>query len=345
VLGVVYKRKNNLYMMKYYFTIIIMLMFIGCKKEKPQKQEISHKEYYIPVEGSRIHMKIDSTSTIEELIPRLITNHKLHDTGKGYWIGYNDLMFSIAVHSDSAIDPLLNFIDTTKCNAAKFAAFYTIHLIGINCKIQGRFYEEFVDLKARDALFKLLAQNDYLRSDAMRLLIRDPRESDVPKLFDILDSTSTDCWQITSGLLRYDLKDKPFAQKVPQELLEKKIKLKNQIDFPDEELFRGIMREFSRKYSRFVKVEKVLYEYNYQIPTIIGVRSNEITVGYLTRLCNLTDYSSISPNFQYSYKDGKIKFFSAQTTKNIWLDWWKNQRDSYKDSLRHSYKKMEFRKF
>jgi len=331
--------------MKYYFTIIIMLLFIGCKKEKPQKQEISHKDYFIPVEGSRIYMKIDSKSTIKELIPRLITNHELHETGKGYWIGYNDLMFSIAVNSDSAINPLLNFIDTTKSNAAKFAALYTIHLIGINCEIQGRTYEEFVDLKARDALFKLLAENDYLRTVAMRLLIRDPRESDIPKLFDILDSTKTDCWQITSGLLRYDLKDKPFAQKVPQELLEKKIKLKNKVDFPEKELFSVIMSEFSKKYSSFVKVEKTLYEYNYQMPIRIGVENNEITLGYMTELCTLTDYCSISPNFQYSYKDGKIKFFSARTTKNIWLDWWKNQRVSYKDSLRHSYKKMEFRKF
>lgn len=320
-------------------------MFIGCKKDKPQKQEIKQKDYYIPVEGSRIYMKIDRKSTIEELIPRLITNHELHETGKAYWIGYNDLMFSIAVHSDSAITPLLNFIDTTKCNDAKFAALYTIHLIGINCEIKGRFLEEFVNLKARDALFKLLAQNDFLRTGAIRLLIRDPRESDVPKLFDILDSTATDCWQITSGLLRYDLKDKPFAQEVPQELLEKKIKLKNRIDFPEKELFRVIMRGFSRKYSRFVKVEKILYEYNYQMPIRIGVENNEITLGYMTDLCTLTDYCSISPNFQYSYKNGKIKFFSAQTTKNIWLDWWKNQRDSYKDSLRHSNKKMEFRRF
>ena len=79
--------------------------------------------------------------------------------------------------------------------------------------------------------------------------------------------------------------------------------------------------------------------------TIYGIDNNEINLGYLTGLCNMTDYSSISPNFQYSYEDGKIKFFSAQTTKNIWLEWWKDQRDSYKDSLRHSYKKMEFRKF
>lgn len=318
---------------------------MGCKKDKPQKQEIRQKDYYIPVEGSRIYMKIDRKSTIKELIPCLRTNHEFYETGKGYWIGYNDLMFSIAVHSDSAIGPLLNFIDTTNCNDAKIAALYTIHLIGINCEIQGRTYEEFVNLKARDALFKLLAKNDYLRTDAMQLLIRDPRESDVPKLFEILDSTATDYWQITSGLLRYDLKSKPVAQEVPQKLLDKKIKLKKQIDFPETEIFSVIMREFSRKHSRFVKVENVLYNYNYQMPIRIGVENNEITLGYMTDLCTLTDYCSISPNFQYSYKDGKIEFFSALTTKNIWLNWWKNQHDSYKDSLRHSNKKMEFRRF
>ena len=338
-------KTNTLYKMKYLFPILITFILLGCKQEKTNSPKIRYTGYYTKAEGGHINIKIDSISTIEKLIPRLIDNHELYETGKDYWIGYNDLMFSIAVHSDSAITPLLNFIDTTNCNEAKFAALYTIHLIGINCEIKGRDYEEFVNLKARDALFRLLAQNDYLRTDVMRLLIRDPRESDVPKLFDILDSTATDCWQITSGLLRYDLKDKPVAQEVPQELLEKKIKLKNKVNFPEKELFREIMRDFSRKYSRFVKVEKILYEYNYQMPIRIGVESNEITLGYLTELCNLTDYSFISPNFQYSYKNGKIKFFSAQTTKNLWLDWWKNQRDSYKDSLRHSYKKMEFRKF
>jgi len=332
-------------MIRYLFTIIIMLMFIGCKKDKPQKQEIRHKDYYIKVEGSRRYMKIDSKSTIKELIPRLRTNHEFYETGKGYWIGYNDLMFSIALHSDSAITPLLNFIDTTKSNDAKFAALYTIHLIGINCEIQGRTYEEFVNLKARDALFKLLAKNDYLRTDAMQLLIRDPRESDVPKLFDILDSTATDCWQITSGLLRYDLKDKPVAQEVPEKMLDKKIKLKKQINFPERKKFGEFFKEFSKKHGDFVKVEKTLFNYNYQMSVIYGIDNNEITLGYLTGLCNMTDYCFISPNFQYSYKDGKIKFFSAQTTKNIWLDWWRNQRNSYKDSLRHSYKKMEFRKF
>lgn len=332
-------------MMKYFFTIIVMLLFVGCKKEKPQKQEINHREYYIPVEGNRINMKIDRNSTIKELIPRLRTNHEFYETGKGYWIGYNDLMFSIAVHSDSAIGPLLNFIDTTNCNDAKFAALYTIHLIGINGEIQGRTYEEFVNLMARDALFNLLAKNDYLRTDAMQLLIRDPKESDVPKLFDILDSTKSDCWQITSGLLRYDLKNKPVAQVVPEKLLNKKIKLKKQINFPESKKFSEFFKEFSKKHGDFVNVEKTLFNYNYQMPVIYGIDNNEINLGYLTGLCNMTDYSSISPNFQYCYEDGKIKFFSAQTTKNIWLEWWKDQRDSYKDSLRHSYKKMEFRKF
>jgi len=94
-----------------------------------------------------------------------------------------------------------------------------------------------------------------------------------------------------------------------------------------------------------VKVEKTLNEYNYQMPIRIGIVNNEVTLGYLTGLCTLTDYCSISPNFQYSYKDGKIKFFSALTTKTSWLNWWKNQHESYKDSLKHSYKKMGFRRF
>lgn len=120
--------------------------------------------------------------------------------------------------------------------------------------------------------------------------------------------------------------------------------MKNKVEFPEKEAFRWIFREFSKKYWNFVEVEKILFKYDYQMPTQIGVVNNEITLGYLTQLCTLTDYCSISPNFQYYYKDGRIKFLTAKTTKKLWLNWWKNQHDSYKDSLKHSYKRMEFKR-
>jgi hypothetical protein len=325
--------------MKYLFTIAITLMFLGCIQKQNEKPKNRDTAYSVRVQGVNKDIKIDSITPIKELIPRLLREQKLYNTGKAYWIGYNDLMYSIAVHSDSAIQPLLNFIDTTYSYKAKFAAIYTIHLIGIDCKIAGREIEEFKNIKAREALLNLLVKDDKLRMEIMRLLIRDPRESDIPKLFNILESSPMDCWQITSGLLRYDLKNIPFDQKVPENLLSKRITFKDTIYFPDTKMFRKIINRFTGKYNDFIKVEDTLINYNYQIPTCIGINDKRVTLTYLIWTCTLTDYCDLGPNFQYIYKNSKIYFCSAATTKKLWINWWKSQSAAYKDSLKDSYKK------
>jgi len=107
--------------------IFIGLIFIGCNSPtKKSVPRIKYHDYYIPIQGGGIKMKLDSITPLNELIPQLRTNHKLYETYKGYWIGYNDLMFSIAVHGDSAIDPLLTFIDTTNTIEAKYVGILTL---------------------------------------------------------------------------------------------------------------------------------------------------------------------------------------------------------------------------
>ena len=330
---------------KYLFIIISLTFLIGCNKKTKNAIKIIHSGYSIRVEGGKRNMSLDSITPLLELIPQLNTENELYETGKGYWIGYNDLMFSIAVYSDQAIGPLLSFLDTTKSFNSKIAALYTLHLIGINCKIIGRYNEDFINLKARDALFKLLSVNEKLQDRIILLLIRDPIESDIPKLFNIMDSSKMDCWAICSGLLRYDLKDIPVDQQLPEYLLLKKIRLSKSIDFPDNETIQEIFKKLSEKYSDFVEVEDTLYNYNFQMPIRIGFDDNEISLAYMKRFCTITDYCSIGPNFQYFYNNGKIHFCSATTTKNLWLNWWKLQNDSYKDSLKLSHQKMATKRF
>jgi hypothetical protein len=62
------------------------------------------------VEGGWQHVAIDTNTPLPQLIKRLDSNWREIETGKGYWIGYTDDMYSIAAHGDEAIDPLLNFI-------------------------------------------------------------------------------------------------------------------------------------------------------------------------------------------------------------------------------------------
>lgn len=312
---------------------------MSCLRTHHVDQNIKFSGYYIPVEGGRIDMKLDSVTPLSDLIPQLATKYELYETLKGYWIGYNDLMFSIAVYSDRAVEPLVKFINTTSSYKGKVAALYTLHLIGINCKIAGRTYEEFTNKIARKALIRLLA-NDTLQDQIMLLLIRDPRESDLPELFHIMDSLRTDCWAITSGLLRYNLRDIPVAQDVPERFLGIKTNFPGSDDFPNDELLNKAFKFFAKKYSDCVSVEDTLFNYHYQMPIRMGFGNKYISLGYLIRFSTMTDYSFIGPNYQYFYKDGKINFCSASTTKRLWIGWWNSQSSSYKDSLKASYKKI-----
>ena len=329
--------------MKYAIPIVIAFdLLMGCTRSSIHESKIKYYGYYIPVSDSvnRIDMKLDSVTPLLELIPQLEIKNNLHETGKAYWIGYNELMFSIAVYSDKAIEPLVNFIHKTRSHKSQYAAILTLHLIGIDCKIVGRSWEKFSNNKAREALIRLLAENDTLQPEIMSLLIRDPRESDIPKLFNIMDSLNTDCWAITSGLLRYDLKTFPVAQDLPQNILLKQITYKNRDIFPSNERLIDALKNFSLKYRDLIVVEDTLYNYNYQMPYRIGIDSNKISIKYMVRLCTMTNYWSIGPNFQYFYKDGRLTFCSAITTKRLWLEWWNSQSSSHKDSLTKSYKKI-----
>lgn len=316
------------------------VLIFGCQNNSNTEPKINYSGYYIPVEGGRIDMKLDSITPLNDLILRLRETNELYDTHKGYLIGYNDLMFSIAVHSNKAIQPLLDFIDTTNSYEAKLAAVYTLYLIGINCKVDWGPYDEFTNITAREGLFKLLANNESLQMDIAMLLIRDPRESDVPKLFRLLDSLRSDCWPITSALLRYDLKNIPVKHDIPEDLLSMKIWFTKQMNYPDSAIFSEIFLEFSKKYAEFIQVEDTLYHYNFQMPIRWSYENTEIYISYLTNTCLRVGNGMIGANYQYFYKDGKINFCSALTSKRLWLEWWNTQRPSYKDSLNNGYKKI-----
>lgn len=248
-------------MIRYIIVAILFELLFGCKSNVGQEQKIVFSGYSIPIAGGHIDMKLDSITPLTELIPQLRSNNKLYETGKGYWIGYNDLMFSIAVYSDTAIKPLADFIDTTTNYDSKVAAIYTLHLIGIKCRLAGRTHEEFTNIKAREEILKLMAKHDSLQTLIMTLLIRDPRESDIPILLNIMNTSKTDCWSISNGLMNYNLNN------VPRELR------------PSNDYF----------YNVFIQE-----------------------------------------------KDDRL----ALTKKNLWIDWWSSQSQSYKDSLIKSEKRI-----
>jgi hypothetical protein len=122
----------------------------------------SGKENYLPVEGGAIHMPIDSTTSLINLIDRLSGDWQFIETGKMYWIGYTNDMFSIAARGDSAIGPLVKVVETSSKLKERLGAIYTLHLIGIDRSIKGRGNEPFVnrDTATQWCLEKTLISKD-----------------------------------------------------------------------------------------------------------------------------------------------------------------------------------------
>ena len=81
------------------------------------------------VEGGGIPAKIDSITPLNDLMDCLDLDWRLEETGKGYWIGYTDEMYSLATRCDTSVQALLDFISRSKTEDGKIGAIYTIHLI------------------------------------------------------------------------------------------------------------------------------------------------------------------------------------------------------------------------
>ncbi|RWY55773.1 hypothetical protein EPL05_05200 [Mucilaginibacter gilvus] len=202
----------NLDGMKFYFTLFLFLIALSARAQKfkpvTKRDSINRTIGYVAS-----WVKLDKTTSLPTLIRKLAGPWEFVETGKGYWIGYTDDMFSIANYGDAAVEPLLAFLDTTKSRIGRIGVVYSLHLIGINSCVAGRFIEEFQSTKARAALLTHLKDDD-LGETIMRLLIRDPWLSDVPKLFETMRNVNTNNWYIAGALPRYIGTELPMHQKV-----------------------------------------------------------------------------------------------------------------------------------
>jgi len=133
------------------------------------------------------------------------------------FIGYTDDMHSVAAHGDRAIVPLLEFIDPTDSRHAKYGAVLALHLIGIERRPARYGFEKFTNQKARKALLSLLSHRD-LQVRLLRLLVRDPWPSDVPRLLTILRGDTPHSWAFIKALQRYHISDPPVHQRLPKAL-------------------------------------------------------------------------------------------------------------------------------
>jgi len=289
-------------------------------------------ENILPAEGGGIKMEVDTTTSLPNLINRLNTNWNFIETGKGYWIGYTNDMFSIANRGDEAISELVKFFKSSANDKGKIGVLYTLHLIGINRKIAGRFYEEFTNKNARKALLGLLPDKKYTY-DIVSLLMRDPWKTDVPSLLEIIKNESDIevIWPIINSLNRYKIENLPINNSIPKSVLEQTITLdvKNENILERDFDFNGQIKEalkaFSKSYSN-IKVETELQneELSPYYRTKLGsnLRLEDFLVSIGIAQFNTFGYSTIGCKLQYFYDNGILYFITISTTKQKIMNWW-----------------------
>ncbi len=293
------------------------------------------RQNILPVEGGGIRIKTDSLTPLNKLIERLNGNWSFLETGKGYWIGYTEDMFSIASRGNIAVPALTDFFMNTQNKNGKIGAIYTLHLIGIDRQIVGRFYEKFVNPAARTALLKLLTQSEFTYP-IMELLMRDPWKSDVPYLFEILQSGVNEeaCWPIINALNRYKIFDLPIASNLPDSLQDLSIRLKveneNTLehDFNFSDQIKEALKEFRFRYPEKVIIEEKLFDddlskyYKTKLSSTLSI-SNFLSSLKIDRN-NPFSYSHIGCKVQYYMDNGKLFFVTINTARQRLVNWWKN---------------------
>lgn len=313
----------------------ILLSLLSCEV-KPAKHHVHvhnssfHPSRHLATQGGGREIPIDTISTIEQLIGQLESKWDLIETGKAYWIGYTPLMFSIAERKDSAIQPLLNFVDTCKNEHANYGAIYTLHLIGINSEIKGRFYEEFSNQTARRALLALLKYPEY-QPIIICLLNRDRHVSDIPFLFETLVKCDSDCWALNNYLTYFSL-PLPVNQHLQVEsfrdVIEKdytealKKNYQNQLlpiiakisksNFPDILVDSTLLR------SNLSGSMSVGYYFRYDLPF------GKVTINIVDFLNTITteNYYNIGSRVQYYVENKKLHICTQTTAKARLIDWW-----------------------
>jgi hypothetical protein len=300
------------------------------------------KVNYLPVEGGSIKIKIDSVTPLNKLIDKLNDSWELIETGKAYWIGYTDNMFSIAAKQSKAITPLLDLIDTCQSYHTKLGALYTLHLIGIDSRIEGRFIETFSNMEARRALLLQLKKPE-LRRVTVSLLIRDPKLSDIPEIIKILKADTTDCWELNNFITQFAI-DLPIHQNIPESFfkfleLDYTEDLENNLELKIDSLMQIVFQLNSGK----IEIDSNILYKSYWKPLLSNsathyMNENKLWINlthFLYKSTNV-DYIDIGSELQYYFDGIKIHICTQKTAKERLIKWWndldsKSQENFYKD--------------
>jgi hypothetical protein len=276
------------------------------------------KENLLPIEGMQyITLKVDNSTPLNDLIQRLNTNWKFIETGKAYWIGFTEDMFSISSRGDVAIQKLVSFFKQSANLHGKEGVIYTLYLIGINRKVY--INEEFTNAKAREALFELLNEKEHV-DIICKLLSKDPRNSDIGKLFDFIQAGSNKnlIWPVLNYLAYIGLDNKPLCNKVPDSIMKLEVyigvgnKRLHKNDFNGQT--KHALKLLSDEFPKTIIVERKLYR-----DSLIG---NDFwgMYGWVDAKYFVT--ATRWSRFYYYYGDNKLVFITVDSAREKLLNWW-----------------------
>jgi hypothetical protein len=308
-------------MKKSFLFLMIMILSFSVFSQKSYRARAGYLE----------NVSIDSTTPLIVLVGKLEEAWDFIETGKAYWIGYTDNMYSIACYNDKAINILVDFIENTESLRGRIGALYTLHLIGIKCHIVGRFHEAFLDTLARKAIISYLNDPD-LHETVVFLLMRDPWETDLPYLMEYLSKTDKDYSKLLSALQRYGFKNKPFGQNLPKEMTSREIEVKTVEQYSRQPI--EDMLALKHALGDSILIDNEILSSQEWIESELSLKSGSVKSEYqrigtlIENLSNSTfSYCTFSNRFFYVYQDNIIHIYGPTRAREIWLDWWSNLND------------------
>jgi len=325
----------------------VLLLFSTCLSAQVVDSGPTGRQNVLPVEGAGLLMTPDTITPLETLINRLDGNWEFIETGKGYWIGYTEDMFSIAAHGDAAVPELVSLFKSAKTKNGKFGAIYTLHLIGINREIIARWNENFVNAKARAALLSLMQEKEYAH-DVMRLLMRDPWQSDLPYLFNIIATEKDNdiIWPVINVLKRYYIPGLPVNNEVPDTIAELTILLKPEdkkaVKYADsmEEFnskIKAILKLYEDTFPDQIKVDKKLYQEELSKFYARGIKDKLHLQDFLEdlgiRRDDVFSYCSIGAKLEYYCKGNVLYFCTISTAREMLNKWWQSLSEQQKTEI------------
>ncbi|RYD98833.1 MAG: hypothetical protein EOP54_06235 [Sphingobacteriales bacterium] len=314
-------------MYKFFLTIILGSIGYLC-----YSQQASNTSYWLATEGGGRNIIVDTVTPTIDLIKMLEQPWSFKNTGKAYYIGFTELMFSIAHKGDLVVDTLIDYYKTTPSDRAKHGIIYTLYLIGIERETGSRLNEPFKNKKARKALLSLLRYSSNNATIA-RLLMRDPWLSDIPELIDYLniEKNTEYTWPIVKALMRYNapgfcigqsLKDKGTYHISRSEAF-KKIDHKNSINSLD----KTSLKLFEEKYSESICVTPLLFEQDLAGDYKTGSNENisliEFSGSHITGTEDyFSSYIALGSRFVHYVEGDIIHFCSIEIAQKRIIDWW-----------------------